>query len=138
MTAILLKSHTKALIFEKWLDYWWNGQNKNLCTYYESNCLIFCIRRWTCDIWVLHPQVSKQNSVTWFCSSPPGNGQSNWLFTVKRRINVPFELFETFEEFWSVIFLQVWGAIIIVYEFWLKAPIFHTDTFLVGGHLIFT
>ena len=26
MTAILLKSDKKTLIFEKWLDYWWNGQ----------------------------------------------------------------------------------------------------------------
>ena len=39
----------------------------NLFKCYEKTCLTFQISRWTWEIWVFHPQVSKQNSVTqWY------------------------------------------------------------------------
>ena len=46
-----------------WLLVKWTKDMMNLCTYYEKTCLIFQISRWIWEIWVLHPQVSKQNSV---------------------------------------------------------------------------
>ena len=63
LTAILLKNDTKtpvcnmACILVKWTK-----NMMNLCTYQERICT-FQISRWTWEIWVLHRQVSKQNSV---------------------------------------------------------------------------
>ena len=46
-----------------WFLVKWTNDMMNLCTHYEKTYLTFQISRWTWDIWVLHPQVSKQNSV---------------------------------------------------------------------------
>ena len=62
----LLKYGTKNTYFWKmaWLLVKWTKDNINSCIHYEKNCLTFQISRWAWEIWVLHPQVSKQNNVS--------------------------------------------------------------------------